>query len=858
MTDVTWSALVEREAGKWRVLSNYHLAKKVHPELVKFLSKAEVDSWLCGALSGGQSRSASIPESSKLDTARLYAFPLKGVSRVVLAGVDQMSNESQRLWRLVVSGIPTEEPPPDQYGSSSVAASLLVPDLDSENPYDLPRALDRALASFVRLVPVQGAWLAIRRGDSLEVHTQWNAPSCADLVLSIDSHTLFRRMNRNLTPMVVQRGDVLWTSIPHKGMKSNTKLWTSVPLVIGQRLIGALVLWRISEFKGDEWNRLIDLATQISPAIETLITFAEMAGHLKRLALLNEFALTVSTGRNLDQIARRMFALLSRAFTTEMIVLYLLSSDNRLLNEYRSSDGNMTSTTRSVEEHRIAPLLKSEQKLRLQDLSESESVPLYDGAQSGLYVPLRFRGQAIGILCIETVRKDAFNLYDESLIVVIASHLASLADYTRLREEAEGRARNLGLIHEVVQQVIGLTDPREVAAITADLLARYFAYELAAVFIADEQGNLTISGFGGASQSVVKRAMKSFEYPVISGITGHVFKTGESVVVNDVLLDDRYRSIKGWQAGSEMCVAIRDGVKILGILDVESSSRNAFTHNDFMALESLAGILASVITSADQYQRLEVTIDQLRAMQVELNERMEAQRSAENRLIQAAKLAAVGEMAAGIAHELNNPLTSVMGFAELALEEIPETSDTRKDLEMVVRESVRARDVVRRLLDFARQSESTRSRSSLNEVVDDVVALSRHLIHTSGVELILDLHDDLPWVTMDANQIKQVLLNLVHNALQAMPEGGEMEISTMSHTRDGRAGILVSVRDTGVGITQVNQSRIFEPFFTTKGDQGGTGLGLSVTYGIITDHGGQIDVESQPGKGSLFKVWLPL
>ena len=114
---------------------------------------------------------------------------------------------------------------------------------------------------------------------------------------------------------------------------------------------------------------------------------------------------------------------------------------------------------------------------------------MYEGALSGLYVPLRFRGQTIGVLCVESLRKDAFNLYDESLMVVIASHLASLADYTRLREEAEGRARNLGLIHEVVQQVIGLTDPREVAEITSDLLARYFAYELCAVFIADEKGD---------------------------------------------------------------------------------------------------------------------------------------------------------------------------------------------------------------------------------------------------------------------------------------------------------------------------------------------------------------------------------
>ncbi len=857
LTNAVWAALVEREAGKWRVLANYRLAKKTHPALVKFLSKTEVDSWLSGALSGGQSRSVSLPQSSKLDAGRLFAFPLLGGSRVVLAGASQLTNESQRLWRLLISAMQMEVPTADISPSSSVAASLLVPDLDSESPYDMPRALGRALTSFVRLVSVQGGWLAVRRGDTLEIHAQWNARACANLVLSMDGNTILRRLSRNLAPMVIQRDNPLWTEIPHKGLKSSTKLWICVPLIIGQRLIGVLALWRTTAFKNDEWNRLIDMTTQIAPAIETIITFAEMAGHLRRLAILNDFALTVSSGRNLDQIARHMFALLSRAFGTELIILYLLSSDNRLLSEYRTSEGNMISSVQNAQEHRIAPLLNSNQLMRLGEITDDVQLPLYTKVLSGLYVPLRFRGQTIGILCVESLKSDAFNLYGENLMVVIASHLASLADYTRLREEAEGRARNLGLIHEVVQQVIGLTNPHEVAEITSDLLARYFAYELCSVFIADDRGDLTIGGFGGTSQKVVQRAMKSFEYPLSGGITGHVFETGESIVVNDVLQDNRYRSIKGWQAGSEMCVAIREGEKILGIVDVESSSRNAFTHNDFMAMESLAGILASVITSADQYQRLQVMISQLRSTQVELRARMEAQRSAENRLVQAAKLAAVGEMAAGIAHELNNPLTSVTGFAELALDDIPKDSETRKDLEIVMREAGRARDVVRRLLDFARQGESARVRASMNEVVEDVVALSRHLIHTSGVALKLELEKNIPWILVDVNQMKQVLLNLIHNALQAMPSGGELIIVTRSVSRDGRDWISVSVCDTGVGIPRLDQSRIFEPFYTTKGNQGGTGLGLSVTYGIITDHGGQIDVESQPGSGSKFTVWLP-
>jgi len=537
--------------------------------------------------------------------------------------------------------------------------------------------------------------------------------------------------------------------------------------------------------------------------------------------------------------------------------LNLLSFDDHVLQEYRINDGNLISMLRSTEGHPISRLLASGTRVRLSELDSTHNLPLYNGANSGVYVPLRFRGQPIGMLSVESKRTNAFTSYDENLIVVIASHLASLADYTRLREEAEGRARNLGVIHEVVQQVVGLTEPHEVAELTADLLARYFSYELTGVFIADDDGDLTIGGFGGSSQNVVKRAMKSVEYPLIGGITGHVFESGQGVLVNDVLQDERYLPVRGWQAGSEMCVPIRNAAKVFGIIDVESSSRNAFTHNDFIALESLAGILATVINSADQYQRLQEMIYQLRETEMELNARMEAQRLAENRLIQAAKLAAVGEMAAGIAHELNNPLTSVTGFAELVMDDLPMDSPSRPDIDLVVREARRARDVVRRLLDFARQSESARANASLNKVVEDVVTLTHHLIHTNGVELKLELQQELPWVSMDENQMKQVLLNFVHNALQAMPGGGILEIKTAAMQKVGRDGVMVSVRDNGVGIKPEDQPRIFEPFFTTKADRGGTGLGLSVTYGIVSDHGGEIEVVSQPEVGSTFTVWLP-
>jgi two-component system, NtrC family, sensor kinase len=338
---------------------------------------------------------------------------------------------------------------------------------------------------------------------------------------------------------------------------------------------------------------------------------------------------------------------------------------------------------------------------------------------------------------------------------------------------------------------------------------------------------------------------------------GRVAMTGQSLLVCDVTLDPFYFPLPDWDAGSEMCVALKDGDTILGVIDVESQKTNAFTQNDLLLLESLAGILAGVISSAGQYQKLQATVNQLQTARLELQERIAAQRMAESRLVQAAKLAAVGEMAAGIAHELNNPLTTVSGFTELVLEGIPADQPAHADLELVLREAQRARGVVRRLLDFARQTDSVRTRCDITEIVGDILALTNHLLRTSGILIHADLKKNLPWVAVDRNQIKQVILNLVHNAMHAMPAGGNLYLSTELRRRDDREWVVILVKDSGIGIAPENVDHLFEPFFTTRSKEGGTGLGLSVSYGIVVDHGGEIDVESQVGEGSIFTVWLP-
>ena len=849
LTGAKWAVLAKREGGQWRIDTAYRLSKSKQAVLKNFLSQDSVDAWLVTALNGESSRSKSLPRDAKLDAAKLYVFPVLKTSHALLIGCRQLSKNARDIWRLI-SGLIAVEP--------RTVDNNFLPDIQTELSYDMPRALDRVLANFVRLVNPQGAWLAIRRGDTLDIVSQFNDASRTDLSLSIDSNPLLRQINRTHAEVAVKKEQAEWDQIPHVAVKPNTKTWCCFPLIVGQRWIGAVALWRHSEFEMGEWSRLREIALQVSSSVEVIVTFSELTNHLRRLAMLNDFALTISSAQNLDQIARRVFGLLSRSFSTELISLYIPSVDERMMREFFNRDGKFTVTNAALEGHPASSFLKSSRTLRLNDLLTAEFKPFYADARSALLAPLKYRGYTVGLLSLESAHPEAFTQYDEHLIVVLASYLAGLIEYGRIREEAEARARNLGLIHEVVQQIIGLSNKTEIAQIAADLVAQYFGYELAGVMLVNEGTRPPILGLGGSRADVVRRELEREENPAQDGITGRVFNTGENILINDIANDKLHKSLRGWNPGSEICVALKDGDQMLGVIDVESSQRNAFSNNDLMAMEALAGVLATVVSSADQYERQLETVRQLRTAQVELKAHMAAQQEAERRLLQAAKLAAVGEMAAGIAHELNNPLTTVTGFAELILDETSPDTPHRADMELILKEARRARDVVRRLLDFPRQGERTRSKADINEIIEDVLMLTRHLIHMSGVQLTLELTKNLPWISVDTNQMKQVFLNLIHNALQAMPAGGNLEIQTSVETKDNRQWIAVIVKDSGVGIEVKNKEQIFEPFFTTKGDQGGTGLGLSVTYGIVTDHGGTIEVESSPGKGSMFTVWLSL
>ncbi len=224
----------------------------------------------------------------------------------------------------------------------------------------------------------------------------------------------------------------------------------------------------------------------------------------------------------------------------------------------------------------------------------------------------------------------------------------------------------------------------------------------------------------------------------------------------------------------------------------------------------------------------------------------------EEQLRHADRLATIGQLAAGMAHELNNPLGDILGFAQLASNypDLPEP--VYQDLVKIVKSTLYAREVIKKVLLFSRQTQPRETRTNLNNLIADWVDFIEFRCSKSNIEIVLEMDPNLPPVTGDPAQLSQVLVNLVVNAIHAMPEGGVLTIKTVVEP----GNVAMYIKDTGQGVKEDIKDKIFLPFFTTKEVDQGTGLGLSVVYGIINEHGGTVAMDSQAGKGAIFKIKL--
>jgi signal transduction histidine kinase len=289
---------------------------------------------------------------------------------------------------------------------------------------------------------------------------------------------------------------------------------------------------------------------------------------------------------------------------------------------------------------------------------------------------------------------------------------------------------------------------------------------------------------------------------------------------------------------------VEDDAVAAVILVGEKRSGGAFGRDELDLLTAVARNAGIALRNARLYD--------------DLRRRIEEVHSAHTQLSQSAKLAAIGELAASVAHEVNNPLMVIFGHAERLRREVADKPAALARLDAINEQTQRATKIMRRLLDFARRREPALSSIDIREVLQrslDLVA--GRLAHG---KVVADIeHVGAAYLVLgDRDQLTQVFVNLFNNALDAMPEGGTLGVRSELRAADGIPCLTVSVSDTGVGIASDELSHVFQPFFTTKPDGKGTGLGLSVSLGIVRKHEGTLEVMSERGKGSTFMVSLPL
>jgi signal transduction histidine kinase len=317
--------------------------------------------------------------------------------------------------------------------------------------------------------------------------------------------------------------------------------------------------------------------------------------------------------------------------------------------------------------------------------------------------------------------------------------------------------------------------------------------------------------------------------------------TGDVVIIEDAASDVALESrteVGGFRGLVCIPMISQDDVAV-GIIYVTSFKQYKFSKDELDLLFAIRDEIGLAVQNSTLYEQLK--------------EQLKETRNAQFQLISAARLASIGELAANVAHEVNNPLTGILTHTCLLRDGREWEESDKRRLDIVYNETMRIRKIVRSLLDFSRQGETERSSVDLNVIVKETLELVMHHAESANIKLVENCAEHSPLLYLDATQIKQVFLNIINNAVYAMTEGGGINVSSSSDDES----VWVTISDNGPGIPSSVLEKIFDPFFTTKPETKGTGLGLSVSLGIIKEHGGVIEVETAENEGTTFTVKLP-
>jgi GAF domain-containing protein/CheY-like chemotaxis protein len=630
------------------------------------------------------------------------------------------------------------------------------------------------------------------------------------------------------------------------------------PVMSGDRLLAVLSLSHA-------------VAIRFAPGVRDMLDLfiAQAAIAIENARLYGDAARRRDVAEGLARLGRELtltFDLGRRAAFGAQGVMTLLHAGEAAVYLYQSEDGGLVQVSAQPEGTRVlvdeigesvAALAVAERAsviardvladpgLRLSDTARARVKAQPHRAMAG--VPLLIRERVIGALVVAAPAGGEFSPEDIQTLQAVADRVALAIDNAQLYAETERERREGAALAGAARRLALHLDVEHLAEQLVTTLVELFAAHASAFYRLREDGALEAVAFGGAlGQNMAIGQI----VPRGAGIVGRTVAERCPVWSRDVLADTHVHLPAQQRAEIErsgnravLGVPLMAKGDVVGSLFISYGAPRDFSRREVTLLQAFADEAALALENARLYAGMRDNLARLRDTQAQL--------------VQAAKMSALGQLVSGVAHELNNPLSVIIGYGQLLLaRDIP--APLQRPVELMVSQSDRMAKIVKSLLLFARQRAPERSAVDVNEVIEQTLTLRQHQLQLSGIAVERELEADLPCIAGDAQQLQQVILNLVLNAEQAILEarhGRRIALRTRQRP-DGRA-VIAQVIDDGPGIPPAALPHVFEPFFTTKEVGTGTGLGLSVSYGIVEEHGGRLSVESAPG-ATVFTIELPV
>jgi two-component system NtrC family sensor kinase len=629
------------------------------------------------------------------------------------------------------------------------------------------------------------------------------------------------------------------------------------PVMIGSRPVGFVLALNSTHgaFSGTDVTRLQRLADYGAIALRYSEVFARAEESSHDAHALSEAVRKINKTLDLDRVVA-VLAFHAAELSGARGARVALLEDTRLNVVARCGDAtDVVGTSVELGRQFASQAVRHRRPVRTTDLrpyadqwARPQPSPDGEGHPNGIALPLLVGGQVIGAVTVFGNESRNFTERDETLLQGLADHAVIAIENARLYRAAAHTARHASALAAAARALASNTTPESVLEAISQVARTALGAEGLSVFLADPASRqVDLAHSEGVGATAVAWTPERFWQMS----AGEVTASGQPVYASDIedlfyqLTSDETTALRATSLQSIAFLPLPNDGTQRGVLILRFASRRRFDDPERRLLEDFAAQVAIAIRNAE-------------LIAAERSGREREQQLADT-MHQTEKLAALGELVAGVAHELNNPLTGISTFAQLLLED--ELGEEQRDSVLTIkREADRAVSVIRDLLVFSRKTGPRMVPIDLNALVHQTLRLRAYSLQSTGVEVRTELASQLPTILGDDQKLQQVLLNLVVNAEYAMQRSETRVLTIRTLRRDaGRdVQVVLEVIDTGVGMAGDVSKHVFEPFFTTKPAGVGTGLGLSVSYGIIQAHGGTITVASAPGAGATFTATLPM